>query len=77
MELAFFVNVLRDNTRHKLTNFNVPVIAKELSVAGIEISVGPMKMCEIMEVIDWRKVESNAEELAAYHFNLLKKQEGE
>jgi hypothetical protein len=71
MELAFLVNVARENTRSKLTRFHVPVVAKLLPLQTIELSTGPMKAVEIQEVIDWKQVFDNANELASYHFQLL------
>ncbi len=73
MELAFFVNVVKDNTRSKLTCFNVPIVAKMLPLHTIELSTGPMKAHEVQEVISWEQVFDNAKELAHYHFSLLNK----
>lgn len=72
MELSFQVNVAKENTKHSLTGFYVPVIAKLLPVAGIEISVGNMKVHEVMEVVNWQDVHNDAEALASFHFQNFK-----
>lgn len=71
MELAFFINVVKENTHSKIVTLNVPIVAKQLPMNTIDISIGQMKAHEVAEVIDWTPVINNALELSHYHFNLL------